>query len=178
MAKKPNTIPPVKIAGDAGFNAALDQWAQKTLDLEAEMAALEAALAAVRQPAEERLAKLRAEINAIAAAAEDYAFAHRSSLLPGDRKTAETALAEWSLRLDPPSLAQAGKAWPLARSIESLQASGETDMLTTKVTLNKEAIHAQHGTDPEWLRAHGLRIVQDERFHLTVKRAVTQPEAQ
>lgn len=177
MAKKPNTIPPVKITGDAGFNAALDQWAQKTLDLEAETAALEAALAAVRQPAEERLAKLRAEITAIAAAAEEYAFAHRSSLLPGDRKTAESALAEWSLRLDPPSLVQAGKAWPVARSIEALQAAGESEMLATKVTLNKEAIHASHGTDPEWLKAYGFRIAQDERFHLAVKRAVTQPEA-
>ena len=165
------------IAGDAGFATALDRWAALTVEAETKAAALEAELQKLRQPAEAELAALRAQIAALEAAAEEYAFTHRDRLLPDGRKSAETALAEWCLRLDPPSLKQAGKAWPVARTIEKLTEDGEAEMLSTKVALNKEAIHAGHGEDKAWLATYGLRIAQDERFTVTVKRAVTQPPA-
>ena len=165
------------ITGDAGFHVALDEWARLTVEAERKSAALEAKLQTLRQPAEAELAALRAQCAELAAAAEDYAFTHRDRLLTADKKSAETALAEWGLRLDPPSVKQAGKSWPVARTVEALAEAGEANYLTVKTALNKDAIHADKAGDKEWLTRYGLRIAQDESFHLSVKRAVTQPES-
>ncbi len=161
------------ITGDAGFNATLDEWARLTIEREGKAAALEAQLQAIRQEAEAELAKLAEKITALQAAAEEYAFTHRDRLLPEGRKSTETALTEWSLRMNPPSVKQMSKAWTVERTIIALTHANERDMLTTKVTLNKEAIHDQHGEDGEWLKSFGLRICQDEQFLVSVKRAVT-----
>lgn len=109
-----------------------------------------------------------AEIKAKIALAEKYAEEHREELLPANAKSADTALATFGFRINPPSLRLLNKKCSWEGVVVCLKAMKLGKLIRTVEEANKDAIHAAK-LPTETLTKIGLKIVQPEDFYIEPK---------
>ena len=121
-------------------------------------AAMNDAIAAIKQQHEEAARPHAEAIRALSEGVQTWCEAHRDELTDNRRtKTANLASGEVKWRLSPPKVVLKG----IEKVLETLRARRLTDMIRVKEEVNKEAILA----DPAAVSGiKGIRIEQDELF--------------
>lgn len=134
----------------------------------------DAQLFAVRMASDYEINDLAEKMGMAVLRAEKYASAHRDELLPGKKKTAETAVTFFGFRTGNPTLVLLNRKWTWKAVLEKLKGSGRSDLIITKEDPNKDAMKA--GLDDAGLAEFGTRIKQDETFFIDPKRDPKDPQ--
>lgn len=131
-------------------------------------------LFAVRTASAYEINDLAGKMEAAVLRAEKYATAHRDELLPGKKKTAETAVTFFGFRTGNPTLVLLNRKWTWKSVLEKLKGAGRVDLIITKEDPNKDAMKA--GLDDAGLAEFGTRVKQDETFFIDPKRDPKDPQ--
>jgi phage host-nuclease inhibitor protein Gam len=122
----------------------------------------------------EVIAELQAEIKAKAALCEKFAEAHRTDLLPADKKSTETPLSRWGFRTGMPQLKLMSK-WTWEKVVEAIDRRGlDEEYIRVKREPAKDAMladlsakgHLGEDTQPSQV---GVRFFQEETFFIEPK---------
>lgn len=156
------------IASRADLENAVGNYAQTILAKEAAMAKLTGRLAAIRAEYEETCAQLdkkaQAQFEDIAA----YITLHPEEI-PTGRKSIDLLHGTLGYRTGNPSV-RLPRGVGEEDMIERLRAAGLGGYVRTRDELDRAAILASEDAERATLEAHGLRIVQSERFFVEIKR--------
>ena len=152
------------------FECTIDRISYIQVELRQLTAERDAAVQAAQQTHAEMIAELSDELKAKAALCEKFADEHRTDLLPGKAKSAETPLSRYGFRLGNPTLkTMAKKTWE--QVLEMLD-EGRPDYVRLTPSVDKETILSDYAQDlvtKEVLASFFIRVVQNEGFFIEPK---------
>jgi len=156
------------------FECTIDRISYIQVELRQLTAERDAAVQAAQQTHADLIAELSDELKAKAALCEKYADEHRTDLLPGKAKSAETPLSRYGFRTGMPQLKLLAK-WTWEKVVEAIDSRGlDDDYIRIKREPAKDAMladltakgHLGQSTEAAQV---GVRLVQDETFYIEPK---------
>lgn len=151
----------------ADFTARVDELAIVSVQLRQTTAERDAELQAVRDRYADDIAVLADRYKTLLAETEAYASRRRTSLLPGDAKSAETTQSRWGWRLGRPVLALLNHRHTWRSVCAKLLQLGRDDCV--KVADPAPRKDRIKDLDEVTLAAIGCRIEQEEAFYAVPK---------
>lgn len=154
------------------FTRCIDDLARTTVALRKLEARRDEQIQKTRAEWEPSVREAAARVEALTLLVEKYAEEHRSEVLPGKEKSAQTALAVFGFRLGQPTLKLLSRQWTWEKVMDALQARGLASLIRLKREPDKEGMKAQ--LTSEQLFAVGTHVDQAETFFVEPKEQPTE----
>ena len=154
----------ITYTGREEFESDLDRFVTLKLQLASAEAELNLKINELREQYKQKLDSLSTDIKPLQKKLANYALANQGTLLPGDKRSAETTLAEWGIRKTPDSV-KTLPGWTWDRVTAELVRDQKVDFLNMNTSVNKSAVMTAMD-DADKLR-YGMCITSSEEFYIT-----------
>lgn len=167
MSSKRLTRKDASYQSKSAFEAALDSLAVLMTKQRLLEAKRDKKIQVIREEYEPAIMEARQTCDQIMLKAESYAIDHKDDLITKG-KSASTKLAEYGFRTGQPTLKSLPK-WTWSKVIAELKRRKKKRFVTTKESVNKDALKRELGSDSEKLALVGCYIDQTEIFWVEAK---------